>query len=423
MTSRERVQAALAHVEPDVVPLDLGAGGQTGMHVSSVYLLRQALGLDEPGTPVRIIEPYQMLGEIAPDLLDALGADVVGIGAPGTMFGYPLADWKPWTTFDGTPVLVPGGFNTQPEPGGDLLQYPEGDTSAPPSGRMPAGGYYFDAIIRQPPVDDATLTVEDNLEEFGPIADADLAHLRREAERVTAETDKAVYMTMPGTAFGDIALVPAVNLKHPRGIRDVEEWYVSTITRRDFVYRVFERQAEIALANLGRVHEAVGDRVDVVFLTGTDFGHQRGPFIGTQAYRDLFKPFHQALNDWIHAHTPWKTFMHSCGSVVSLIEDFIEAGFDVLNPVQCSAEGMDPEGLKSRFGGRITFWGGGVDTQHTLPFGTPEEVREEVCRRLRLFGPGGGYVFNPIHNVQARTPVANLLALYQAVAECRDLGR
>jgi len=422
MTSRERVRAALAHVEPDLVPLDLGAGGQTGMHVSSVYLLRQALGLDEPGTPVRVIEPYQMLGEIAPDLLDAVGADVVGIGPPGTMFGYPLADWKPWTTFDGTPVLVPGGFNTQPEPSGDLFQYPEGDRSAPPSGRMPAGGYYFDAIVRQPPIDDATLRVEDNLEEFGPISDADLAHLAREAERVTAETDKAVYLTMPGTAFGDIALVPAVNLKHPRGIRDVEEWYVSTVTRRDFIYKVFERQAAIALENLARVHEAVGDRVDVIFLTGTDFGHQRGAFLSVQAYRDLYKPFHRALNDWIHAHTPWKTFMHSCGSVVSLIEDFIDAGFDILNPVQCSAEGMDPEDLKARFGDRLTFWGGGVDTQRTLPFGTPEEVRDEVCRRLAIFGPGGGYVFNPIHNIQARTPVENLLALYEAAADCRDLG-
>ena len=422
MTSRERVRAALAHTQPDLVPLDLGAGGQTGMHVSSVYLLRQALGLDEPGTPVRVIEPYQMLGEIAPDLLDAVGADVVGIGPPGTMFGYPLADWKPWTTFDGTPVLVPGGFNTQPEPSGDLLQYPEGDRSAPPSGRMPAGGYYFDAIVRQPPIDDAALRVEDNLEEFGPASEADLAHLRREADRVAAETDKAVYMTMPGAAFGDIALVPAVNLKHPRGIRDVEEWYVSTLTRRDFITKVFERQAEIALENLARVHAAVGDRVDVVFLTGTDFGHQRGPFIGTQAYRDLFKPFHKALNDWIHAHTAWKTFMHSCGSVVTLIEDFIDAGFDVLNPVQCSAEGMDPQHLKDRFGDRLTFWGGGVDTQRTLPFGTPDEVRDEVGRRLEIFGAGGGYVFNPIHNVQARTPVANLRALYQAVADCRDLG-
>jgi len=421
MTSRERVRAALAHKQPDLVPADLGASAVTGMHVSSVYLLRQALGLDAPGTPVKVTEPYQMLGDIAPDLMDALGIDVVGIAPIKTMFGYPNEGWKPWTTFDGTPVLVPEAFNTEPEANGDILMYPEGDRSAPPSGRMPEGGFYFDAIVRQPPIDDDHLDVEDNLEEFGLASDEDVAHFRREAERVTTQTDKAVLANFGGMAFGDIALVPAVWLKHPRGIRDVEEWYVSTAMRREYVEEVFRRQCEIALANLARYHAELGDRVDVVFMTGTDFGTQRGPFISPQMYRDLYQPYHKALNDWIHANTPWKTFIHSCGSVVALAEDFIDAGFDILNPVQCSAEGMDPQTLKDRFGDRITFWGGGVDTQKTLPFGTPEEVREQVRERLHLFGEGGGFVFNPIHNVQARTPQANLVAMYEALAEFRRL--
>lgn len=421
MTSRERVRAALAHKQPDLVPADLGASAVTGMHVSSVYLLRQALGLDAPGTPVKVTEPYQMLGDIAPDLMDALGIDVVGIAPIKTMFGYPNEGWKPWTTFDGTPVLVPEAFNTEPEANGDILMYPEGDRSAPPSGRMPEGGFYFDAIVRQPPIDDDHLDVEDNLEEFGLASDEDVAHFRREAERVTTQTDKAVLANFGGMAFGDIALVPAVWLKHPRGIRDVEEWYVSTAMRREYVEEVFRRQCEIALANLARYHAELGDRVDVVFMTGTDFGTQRGPFISPQMYRDLYQPYHKALNDWIHANTPWKTFIHSCGSVVALVDDFIDAGFDILNPVQCSAEGMDPQTLKDRFGDRITFWGGGVDTQKTLPFGTPEEVREQVRERLHLFGEGGGFVFNPIHNVQARTPQANLVAMYEALAEFRRL--
>ncbi len=136
----------------------------SGMHVSVVYALRRALGLDAPGTPVRVVEPYQMLGEIMPDLIAALGVDVVPLGAPTTMFGFKNEGWKPWTTFDGTPVLVPEGFNTTPEPNGDLLMYPEGDQSAPPSGRMPSGGWYFDAIVRQPPIDEAALNVEDNIE-------------------------------------------------------------------------------------------------------------------------------------------------------------------------------------------------------------------------------------------------------------------
>ena len=422
MTSRERVRTALAHEQPDRVPLDLGASPVTGMYVSSVYLLREALGLDAPGTPVKVVEPYQMLGEIGPDLVEALGVDVLGVGPSATMFGFKNEGWKPWTTFDGTPVLVPEDFNTEPEENGDILMYPEGDRSAPPSGRMPEGGFYFDAIVRQPPIDDDNLNVEDNLQEFAPVSDEELDHFRTEVERIRTGTDKAILANFGGTAFGDIALVPAVFLKHPRGIRDVEEWYVSTVLRRDYVHEVFERQCEIALQNLAAFHDALGDRVDIVYMTGTDFGHQNGPFIGPQAYRDLYQPFHKALNDWIHAHTNWKTFIHSCGSVVALIDDFIDAGFDILNPVQCSAAGMDPQGLKDRFGDRLTFWGGGVDTQHTLPFGTPEEVRDEVRERLRIFGAGGGYVFNPIHNVQVRTPQENLKALYDAVAEFRDLG-
>jgi len=422
MTSRERVQKALGHEQPDRVPLDLGASPVTGMYVSSVYLLRQALGLDPPGTAVKVVEPYQMLGEIGPDLVDALGIDVLGVWPSATMFGFKNEGWKPWTTFDGTPVLVPEGFNTEPEDNGDILMYPEGDRSAPPSGRMPEGGFYFDAIIRQPPIDEDNLNVQDNLEEFTSVSDEELEHFRREVERIRTETDKAILANFGGTAFGDIALVPAVWLKHPRGIRDVEEWYVSTVMRKEYVREVFERQCEIALQNLATFHDALGDRIDIVYMTGTDFGHQNGPFIGPQAYRDLYQPFHKALNDWVHAHTTWKTFIHSCGSVVALIDDFIDAGFDILNPVQCSAAGMDPQGLKDRFGDRLTFWGGGVDTQHTLPFGTPEHVRDEVRERLRIFGAGGGYVFNTIHNVQARTPQENLKALYDAVARFRDLG-
>jgi hypothetical protein len=416
MTSRERVELALNHREPDRVPLDLGASAVTGMHVTTVYKLRQALGLDPPGTAVKVIEPYQLLGEIADDLMDALGIDVVGLGGRKTIFGFANEGWKPWQFFDGTPLLVPEGFNTVPEADGSVLLYPEGDRSLPPSGKMPKGGYFADSIIRQPPVDDAKLNVEDNLEEFGPISGADLDRFARESERLAA-TGRALLGNFGGTGFGDIALVPAPWLKHPKGIRDVEEWYISTAIRRDYVYEVFERQCEIALANLAKIAAVVGDRVSAVFLTGTDFGTQRGPFISLDAYRDLFKPFHRALNDWVHAHTGWKTFIHSCGSVAALMEDFIDAGFDILNPVQCSATDMEPESLKSKFGDRITFWGGSVDTQQTLPFGTPEQVRAEVRERIRAFAPGGGFIFNAIHNIQARTPVENVVALFESLRE------
>ena len=417
MTSRERVSLALQHKEADRVPLDLGASAVTGMQVDTVYGLRQRLGLDKPGTPVKVVEPYQMLGEIGPDLRDALGVDVVGLGKPANMFGFKNEGWKSWTTFAGTPVLVPQRFNTDPEPNGDILMYPEGDKSVPASGRLPKGGFYFDSIVRQPPIDEGKLKVEDNLEEFGPISEADLRFLQQEAERLYHETDKAILANFGGTAFGDIALVPGPWMKNPKGIRDVEEWYVSTVTRRDYVYRIFERQCQIGLENLEKIHHAVGDKVTAAFVTGTDFGSQNGPFISPKAYRDLYKPFHLQINNWIHQHTTWKTFIHSCGSVRALIPDFIDAGFDILNPVQCSAMGMVPSELKREFGVRLTFWGGGVDTQRTLPFGTPLEVRKEVRARLQAFGHVGGFVFNTTHNVQASVPIENVLAMYETVRE------
>ena len=420
MNSRERLDIAINHQEPDQIPLDLGGSATTGIHVSSVYLLRQWLGLDSPGTPVKVVEPYQMLGEVSHDLIEALGVDVIGIGGSKNMFGFRNENWKPWITFDGTPVLVPEAFNTTLEPNGDILMYPEGDTSVPPSGRMPSGGYYFDAIIRQGPITEDGLNPQDNLEEFTIISSKELEHFASEIEQVYTQTDKAILANFGGTAFGDIALVPATQMKNPKGIRDVAEWYMSTITRRTYVWTVFEKQCEIGLVNLAKIYEAVGDRVTAVFLTGTDFGAQNGPFISPKTYRELYQPFHKIINDWIHKNTEWKTFMHSCGSIYRLIPDFIESGFDILNPVQTSAADMGPSRLKTKFGDQIIFWGGGIDTQQTLPFGTPDDIRAQVKERMAIFGLGGGFVFNTIHNIQAGIPQENLAALFEAVEEYRN---
>jgi hypothetical protein len=387
------------------------------MHVDTVYLLRQALGLDKPGTPVKVIEPFQMLGEIEFDLVEALGIDVVRLEGLSTVFGFKNEGWKPWTTFGGTPVLVPAGFNLEPEPNGDIVIYPMADRSAPPSGRMPKGGFYFDAIVRQPPLDESNLKVEDNLEEFGPISEEELEHFGREAARLYTQTDKAILAGFGGIDIGNVAQITGPALKYPRGIRGFEEWFVSTVTRREFTREVFNRQCEIALANLEKIYRVVGDRVTAVLVGGMDFGMQTGPLVSPETYRDLYAPVHKRLNDWIHRRTSWKTFIHSCGSVRVLIEDFIEAGFDILNPVQCSAAHMDPAELKQEFGDRLTFWGGGVDTQRTLPFGTPDDVRREVRERIRIFGRGGGFVFNTTHNVQARVPIENVLAMYETVRE------
>jgi hypothetical protein len=389
----------------------------TGISVSVVSRLRKTLGLDRPDARVKVIEPYQMLGEIGDDLRERMFIDCIGLFGERNMFGFENTDWKPWTTSDGTEVLVPGGFNTEPDEQGNIPMFACGDRSFPPAAVMPRGGYYFDSTVRQKPIDDDRLNVEDNLEEFGPLSDEDLKRLGKRSERLYADTDYAIVYSMPGTSFGDIAFVPGPGLRDPKGIRAVEEWYVSTVIRRNYVYEVFDRQCEIGIENLKRVREVVGNRIEVIFVTGTDFGTQRGPFISPDAYRDLFQPFHRRICDWIHSHTPWKIFIHSCGGVRPLIRDFIDAGFDILNPVQCSAEGMDPRKLKEDFGSRITFWGGSVDTQKTLPFGRPEDVYREVSERIAVFNRDGGFVFDAIHNIQAGTPVENVLAMREAIRD------
>lgn len=418
MTSRERLIATLNHQTPDRLCVDFGAGMQTGMGAGAVHRLRQAL-LSDPDHRVKIIESYQMLGEIDEALRQALGLDVVGVHGPGTMFGFKNEGWKPFTMFDGTPVLVPGQFNVTPAPDGGWFMHPEGDTQVPPSAWMPKGAYFFDAVDRQQPLDESRLDPADNCEEMTVVSTEEVQHFAALARHYSETTAYGIYLTLPGTAFGDIALVPAPWMKYPRGIRGVTDWYMATVAHRDYVMTVFERQCECALKSIELLAQAVDDRAQVVFVSGTDFGTQTGQFCSVKTYRELYRPFHKAVNDQIHRLTNWKTFIHSCGAVVPLIPEFIDAGFDVLNPVQCSAKGMDPRTLKKEFGRDIVFWGGGVDTQKTLPFGTPDEVYREVRERISIFGEGGGFVFNSTHNVQSNVPTDNLLALFRAVRDSR----
>ena len=421
MTSRERLAATLNHHAPDRLCVDFGAGFQTGMGAGAVHRLRQAV-LGQPDFRVKVIEPYQMLGEIDEELRQALGLDVVGVHGSGTMFGFKNEGWKPFTMFDGTPVLVPEKFYVTPADEGGWWVYPEGDTRVPPSAWMPKGSYFFDSLNRQQPLDESKLDPVDNCAEMGPMSEEEVRHFARTARHWHENTTAGVYMTLPGTAFGDIALVPAPWIKHPKGIRGVTEWYMATAAHRDYVRKVFECQCESALKNIEWLTAAVGDCAQVVFVSGTDFGTQTSQFCSVRTYREMYKPFHKAVNDRIHQLSKWKTFIHSCGAVRPFIPDFIDAGFDVLNPVQCSATGMDPRLLKREFGRQLVFWGGGVDTQKTLPFGTPDEVYREVRERIDIFGEGGGYVFNGIHNLQSNVPTENLLALFRAVKDAIRAG-
>lgn len=413
--SKEQLQKTLNHEQPDKIVVDFGSTSVTGIHVKIVKELRDYYGLEKK--PIRVIEPYQMLGEIDEELLNILNIDVVGAFAKENMFGiYNLPPLKEWKTPWGQVVLVPENFNTKKNEKGDILIFPGGDQTVAPSAIMPASGYFFDAIIRQEPIVEEELDPKDNLEEFNLISEEDLKYWQDEIERLS-HTGKGIVVSLGGTALGDIGLVPAMNLKHPKGIRDISEWYMSTLMRTDYIKQIFEQQVEIAIHNLSRLNEVSGDKIDVVFICGTDFGTQTSTFCSPEHFNNLWLPYYQKMNNWIHTNTGWKTFKHSCGAVETFMDRFIDAGFDIINPVQVNAAGMVPALLKQKYGKNLVFWGGGIDTQNTLPFGTTNQVKEQVLKHCKIFGNNGGFVFTTVHNIQANTPIENVVAMFNALNE------
>ena len=413
-SSRENFLKTINHKQPDKVVVDFGSTAVTGIHVLIVEKLRNYYGLEKK--PVEVVEPYQMLGEIEPDLIQAMDIDVIGLFSAKNMFGVPNENWKVHKTLWGQEVLFPGSFNYTYNSNGDILMYPEGDTSVPPSGMMPKTGYFFDALDRQKPIDDSNLKVEDNLEEFSHVTEEELSYWKDQVGALENNT-KAVVASLGGTALGDIALVPAINLKNPKGIRGVEEWYISTLIREDFIKEIYDRQTDIAIENLKLLHSVIGNKIDVVFTCGTDFGTQNSTFCSMETYDRVWLPYYKKVNDWIHQNTTWKTFKHSCGAVEPLMSHFIESGFDIINPVQINASGMDPRKLKEKYGDKLVFWGGGVDTQGAFAFGTPAQVKEQVKTQCGILNKNGGFVFNTIHNIQANVPFGNVVAMLEALKE------
>jgi hypothetical protein len=414
MTSRERVRKSIRHEQPDRVPLDLGSTLVTGIAASAYARLKKALGIT--GGVTRVYDPFQMLAEVEDSVKKVLGVDTFGIQLPTTIFGYRNESWKKFTMFDGTEVEISGHFEYDVLPNGDIVQYPKGDRSVPPSGHMPKGGFYFDAIVRQEPIDEEKLDPREWAQQnTSPYTQEELRFLEETSKHWYDNSEYALVGNFWGAGFGDIALVPGPSVLHPKGIRDPEEWYVSTIARKPYVMDIFGYQLEIGMKNLEAYRQAVGDRIDVAVMSGTDFGSQGGPFISPLAYREMFKPLHKKMNDWVHKNTKWKTFFHTCGAITEFLPDFKEAGIDILNPVQTSAAGMEPESLKKKWGKDFVFWGGAINAQKTLPFGTPEDVRAETERNMRIFGQGGGFVFNNVHNIQATVPTQNIVALFETL--------
>jgi hypothetical protein len=412
--SRQNFLRTINHKQPDKVVVDFGATGVTGIHVLIIEKLREYYGLER--RPVKVIEPYQMLGEIDSDLVREMDIDVIGLFSEKNMFGVSNINWKVHKTLWGQKVLLPGNFNYTYNNNGDILMYPEGDTSLAPSAMMPKSGYFFDAIERQEPIDESSLNIEDNLEEFGYITKHDLDYWEKLIDELESN-EKGVIASFGGTALGDIALVPAISLRKPKGIRSITEWYISTLTREEYIKDLYDKQTDIAIENLKQIYHVIGNMIDVVFVCGTDFGTQNSTFCSPETYDRIWHPYYKKVNDWIHRNTDWKTFKHSCGAVEPLIPHFIRSGFDIINPVQINASFMDSRKLKKEYGDKIVFWGGGVDTQGVFAFGTPEQVREQVKTQCDILNKDGGFVFNTVHNIQANVPFENVVAMLEALKE------
>jgi len=378
MNSRERVQMALNHKEPDRVPFDLGGSVLTSIHVQAYRRLRRYLGLAD--IEPRISDIFQQIVQVDDDVLDRLGVDVKNVAPRSSAtFQIDIRDMGEYTYF-----------------------YDEFKIGW----RMPKdGGLYYDMFDH--PLS-GNITAED-IDRFpwpNPLDPSRFVGLREAAVRVANEEGRAVLM---GNMCAGVLEVTA-------WMRGFADYYADLAGNQKLIGHLMDKVLELKLAYWAKALELVGDIVDVV-QDADDFAGQFGMLISPQTYRALVKPRHKELFDFIHQRTRAKVFFHSCGSIRSVIPDLIEVGVDILNPVQVSAAGMDSAELKREFGKDLVFWGGGVDTQNVLGAGTPDDVRAEVRRRLDDLMPGGGFVFATVHNIQANVPPENIVALWETVQE------
>lgn len=410
MNGKERILCAISHREPDRVPLDLGATPSSGISVYAYRRLATALGLTD--SHARVYDVCQMLAQPEDWVIDRFNIDVVDIGR---LFNQADQDWHAFQLSDGTTAEYPAWFWPEQRPDGSFVaRLPGGEEAA----RMPAGATFFDQTIF-PYLDDYPDDFSGLRQAMAKVHWSAFAHspwdragepgfwsdLRRRTLAYKEQTDKALMLVCGCNLF-----------EWGTFLRRLDNFLMDLYTEPEKVESLLDALLEIHLETLAHVCESVGDLVDIVRF-GDDLGLDSGPFFAPELYRKLFKPRHRALCDYVKKHSRMHTFLHSCGSIYKLIPDLIDAGFEILNPVQTNCADMDPVRLKREFGRDIVFWGGGVDTRQVLNRGTVRQVKEDVKRRLEIFMPGGGFVFNPIHNILSDVPPENILAMFEAVEE------
>ncbi len=387
MNSRERVEAVLTGRLPDRVPIDFGSTRTSGISVFAYEELKKYLGIE--GGPVKVADVYQMLALVEPEISDRLHADLLTVPRFSGKLNTNLAAWKTVTLPNGTVISAPHNFNPTENESGDWIIHEEGGADA----RMPKDGYYFDYL--EDSYSDNYKDVDDM--QFETWTDDDFRFIEKTAGDLYRNTCKAL--------VGDFG----INLGRPFSF---EEWMAALLTEQEYIKEYYDKKSDHIITILESYRQAVRDRISVIFF-GQDFGTQRGELISPAMFNELIAPYYRKIFSWIQQNTRWKVLFHTCGSIFKIIPTLIDIGVDILNPVQTSALDMDPAKLKAAFGDEVIFWGGGVDTQNTLPFGTVEEVRGEVQDRIAVFGQNGGYIFNPIHNIQQGVPPENIAACFE----------
>jgi len=406
MNSRERVLAALAHREPDRVPVDLGGHRSSGIAAIAYARLRKYLGLAE--RPVRVYDMVQQLAVVDEDVLDRFGADTIELGRA---FALPEEDWADWELPDGTPCKVPVWAVPERLEGRWVLRSKSGRIIA----HMPDGALHFEQAYY--PFERGAEDLRAIEAAFGEsmwhtivsppgplIAGPDGPRIHAEgARRLRASTDRAVL----GLFGGNL-------LETGQMLYRNDNFLMMLAAEPARAHPFLDRVTEIHLENLDKYLGEVGPYIDVIVF-GDDLGMQTGPQISPRAYREFFKPRHALM--WRRAKelASVKVMLHCCGGVRELLPDLIDAGLDAINPVQISARGMEAAGLKRDFGRDIVFWGGGVDTQSILPQAAPEEIAAHVKRQVATWRAGGGYVFQQVHNIMADVPPANIVAMFDAL--------
>jgi uroporphyrinogen decarboxylase len=410
MTSRERILAAIEHRQPDNVPVDLGATPSSGISAIAYGHLKKHLGLKQGRT--RVYDVVQQLAQPEDFILDRFGIDAIDVGRA---FNTKDSDWQPTILMDGQTAQYPAWFCPERQSDGSFVaRMKDGLDIA----HMPAAGTFFDQSYF-PYLDDYPADYRGLDEEMGRILWAALAHSPWDHASDPGFWDTLRERTLDLRRTSDRALMVVIGcnlFEWGTFLRRMDNFLMDLVAEPEQVERLLDALMERHLAVLEKACRAVGDVADVIRF-GDDLGTNGGPFMSPNTYRQLFKPRHTILCDYVHQHSKMKTFLHSCGSIRALLPDLIEAGYDVINPVQTTCLGMEAEGLKKDFGKDICFWGGGCDTRTVLPTGAPQDVKDHVKRRLEILMPGGGFVFNTVHNILPDVPPQNIVAMFEAIQE------